>query len=296
MFTRILIGVDGGPGGRDALALARLLAAPSAQLTAVHVAHEARRGAALDAHLYETVLAAELTTTGVAAEKLVVDDRYAGRALRLATERARADLLVVGSSRQARPTCTFAGDTARTALHGSHCAVATATRGLHRASLSACTIGVGFDGSPEARQALDIARRLAWSTAGSVHLMAVGAPPGHVPATAPDGRPRTAVDQQRPASSEAMVAAAARTIAAGGIEVRAEVVSGPPAARLERLSEHVDLLVLGSRGYGPASRTLLGATADRLLRTAHCPVIVVPRGTLAGVRATATAQPLVTAR
>ena len=49
MFTRTLIGVDGGPGGRDALALACLLAALSAQLTAVHVAHEARKGAALDA-------------------------------------------------------------------------------------------------------------------------------------------------------------------------------------------------------------------------------------------------------
>src|SRR5690348_3748355 len=104
MFTRILIGVDGGPGGRDALALARLLAAPSARLTAVHVAYEARNGATLDARVYETVLDAELTTTGVAAQTLVVDDRYTGRGLRLATERARADLLVLGSSRQARPT------------------------------------------------------------------------------------------------------------------------------------------------------------------------------------------------
>jgi len=296
MFTRILIGVDGGPGGRDALALARLLAAPSAQLTAVHIAHEDRNGATLDAHVYETVLDAELTTTGVVAETLVVDDRYAGRGLRVATERARADLLVLGSSRQARPTCTFAGDTARTALHGSHCVVATATRGLRRASLSACTIGVGFDGSPEARQALDVARRLASSTAGSVHLVAVGAPPGHGPATTLDAPAPASVDQQRPASSEAIVAAAARTVAAGGIEVRGEVVSGPPAAGLERVSEQVDLLVLGSRGYGPASRTLLGTTADQVLRTAHCPVIVVPRGTLAGVGANPTAQPLATAR
>ena len=112
MFTRILIGVDGGPGGRDALALARLLAAPSAQTTAVHVAHEARKGAALDAHLYETVLDAELTTTGVAAEKLVVDDRYAGVGSRCAPRSCQAPR-PRGSS--ASPSTSICSSSARAA-------------------------------------------------------------------------------------------------------------------------------------------------------------------------------------
>ena len=37
MFRRVLVGVDGGPGGRDAIALARLLAAPDGEITLAHI-------------------------------------------------------------------------------------------------------------------------------------------------------------------------------------------------------------------------------------------------------------------
>ena len=39
-----------------------------------------------------------------------------------------------------------------------------------------------------------------------------------------------------------------------------------------------DLLICGSRGYGPARRVLLGGVSSRVLRHARVPVIVVPRG------------------
>jgi nucleotide-binding universal stress UspA family protein len=38
---------------------------------------------------------------------------------------------------------------------------------------------------------------------------------------------------------------------------------------------HVDLLVLGSRGYGPARRALLGGSADRVV---HAAAIAVKAG------------------
>jgi nucleotide-binding universal stress UspA family protein len=40
----------------------------------------------------------------------------------------------------------------------------------------------------------------------------------------------------------------------------------------------VDLLVCGSRGYGPVRRVLLGTVAAALVRQASVPVLVVPRG------------------
>ena len=40
----------------------------------------------------------------------------------------------------------------------------------------------------------------------------------------------------------------------------------------------VDVLVCGSRGYGPIRRVLLGGVAARLIRRAAAPVVVVPRG------------------
>ena len=52
-----------------------------------------------------------------------------------------------------------------------------------------------------------------------------------------------------------------------------------PVTALEQLSHDVDLLVCGSRGYGPLGSVLLGGVSRRLIHRAACPVIVVPRGT-----------------
>jgi nucleotide-binding universal stress UspA family protein len=55
---------------------------------------------------------------------------------------------------------------------------------------------------------------------------------------------------------------------------------GDPADTLVRASAGVDLLVLGSRAYGPGGTVLAGGVARRVLAGAHCPVIVVPRDPL----------------
>jgi nucleotide-binding universal stress UspA family protein len=51
-----------------------------------------------------------------------------------------------------------------------------------------------------------------------------------------------------------------------------------PADQLVDLSERVDLLVLGSRAWGPVRRIVLGSVSAGLTREAHCPVLVLPRG------------------
>ncbi len=42
-------------------------------------------------------------------------------------------------------------------------------------------------------------------------------------------------------------------------------------------SPSTDLLVVGSRGYGPVLRVLLGSVSTRLIHIAPCPVLVIPR-------------------
>jgi len=37
-----------------------------------------------------------------------------------------------------------------------------------------------------------------------------------------------------------------------------------------------DLIVVGSHGRGVVARAILGSTADKVVRTAHQPVLVVP--------------------
>ncbi|MGO9884821.1 MAG: universal stress protein, partial [Solirubrobacteraceae bacterium] len=62
-----------------------------------------------------------------------------------------------------------------------------------------------------------------------------------------------------------------------GANASAEVLSGRPADALLALSNDVDLLVIGSRRWGPSARVLLGTTGEALLHDAACSVLTVPR-------------------
>ena len=59
--------------------------------------------------------------------------------------------------------------------------------------------------------------------------------------------------------------------------VRAEVLVGKPASEILRYAAEaaIDLIVLGSHGRGPVGRAFLGSVADRVLREARCPVLIV---------------------
>jgi nucleotide-binding universal stress UspA family protein len=46
---------------------------------------------------------------------------------------------------------------------------------------------------------------------------------------------------------------------------------------------HVDLLICGSRGYGPRRTVLLGGVFGRLAHSAACPLIVLPRASDRGL-------------
>jgi len=59
------------------------------------------------------------------------------------------------------------------------------------------------------------------------------------------------------------------------------VVSGCPHREIVEFARTHDagLIVMGTHGYGPLRRLLLGSVAERVLRTAPCPVMAVrPRG------------------
>jgi nucleotide-binding universal stress UspA family protein len=169
MFRRIVVGVDGSDGGRDALALAALLQrAGGGELIAVHVyayertvdlAHAEQVEAALADELRAT-LVDELVRAGVSARPIVVAENSPGQALHAVAERNRAQLIVVGASHLAGADRVLVGDDALGTLHGAPCAVAVAPHGFAATAHELRLIGVAVDGSPESAAAFDLACEL----------------------------------------------------------------------------------------------------------------------------------------
>lgn len=282
-FHHILAGVDGDDGGRDALALAALLQrAGGGRLTALYAYPYDRTvhlsaADAIEAVLPEDLLAkveVELHDAGIHARAMVVTNPRPAHALHAVAERDGADVIVVGSSHLAGADRVLAGDDAMNTLHGAPCAVAVAPRGFAQRAAQLQTIGAAFNGSPEAHAALVLAARLARRAGAEVQSIAV------VNATTML-EPYAAYSPEWPDYTAAALREAQERVDRATQELglpAGEVIMGSPAAELTRRSAQLDLLVLGSRGYGPLRRLLLGSTSTQLARHAACPVLVLPRG------------------
>jgi nucleotide-binding universal stress UspA family protein len=285
MFTRIVVGIDFREGGRDALTLAGLLrGAGGAELVALHACPT-------EPLLREDLLTrveAGLARAGATGRALVVTDRSPAHALRSIAKREAADLIVIGSSHRAGVERVLAGDDAAATLHCAPCAVAVAPRGLARAPGALRCVGVGFDGSKASRVALAFARHIAHTADAELRAITVAAPP-IPPWPAPAWGPEWS-DSEGPARdpAERLVSGVAAEL---DEDIAHEVLVGTAWKELASRSEGLDLLVVGTRAYGPARRLLLGSTSTKLARHAACPLLVTPRGAhaTAGDAAVATA-------
>lgn len=70
-----------------------------------------------------------------------------------------------------------------------------------------------------------------------------------------------------------------------GADVEPDVLFQPPADGIVAASENLDLLVMGSRAYGPVRAVMLGGVSRQVIARAACPVLILPRGTAAGLDA-----------
>ena len=74
----------------------------------------------------------------------------------------------------------------------------------------------------------------------------------------------------------AQMASAAAKLVERGIAVRTSELDGLPHAKIIELSKGADLVVMGTHGRSGLPRLLLGSVAERVVRSAHCPVLTVP--------------------
>jgi nucleotide-binding universal stress UspA family protein len=275
-FENVLVGVDGSSGGRDAVALASQLMGSGAKLTLAHVrSGELDPYQALTPGLLEeerdasmALLEGERGGADVQAELVSVVAASAGAGLHRQAEDQDADLLVVGSSRRGSFGRAMLGDDTRAALNGAACAVAIAARGYSGHPSPLARVGVAYNRSPESEHALAVARDVAQASGAKVAALEVVS----IPAYAFSGLMAPAIGD----SIDVMIAEAnARMGKLSGVDGRA--VYGLAGEELASFGEHVDLLIVGSRGYGPVRRLVLGSTSDYLERHARCSLLVLPR-------------------
>ncbi|HTX09164.1 MAG TPA: universal stress protein [Solirubrobacteraceae bacterium] len=278
MFRNVLVGVDRYLDDRDAVTLAKRLVAPDGRLTLVHVYQGDPRPVRASTAEYETLeqrrafelLAAARDRARVTADLRYLEASSAARGLHELAEAVGADLLVLGSSRTGLLGRVLLGDDAREALNGAPCAVAIAPSGYAEKPAPIHAIGVAYNDSPESDHALSVARELAAEHGARLSACEAIALPVY-----------TFLGGPVPIDSvvEDLVEQAQERIASlGGVEPHA--VYGDVVDELALYSASVDLLVVGSRGYGPIGRLVHGTTSSRLARTARCPLLVLTRAAL----------------
>jgi len=132
---------------------------------------------------------------------------------------------------------------------------------------------IGFDGSPAARKALQAALDLAQRYGAAVTALAVVRPPEFAELEA---EVNAALAEAQGPLAEAFRWARAEARRAG-VSLETRIQAGHPADTLVRVAreEGFDLIVLGRRGLTPVQRWMLGSVSERVLRYAHCPVMVV---------------------
>jgi nucleotide-binding universal stress UspA family protein len=289
--TTILIGVDDSGRSEDAVAFGRRLAGATSGRVVVACAFPysdiPNRAAN---HTYREALKSDASQTArrmadllsnVPSERIhtaVAANPSPPHALHDLAEAEEASIVVVGSTHTGRAGRVMPGATAERLLHGAPCPVAVVPEGYRNTTHPAIAhIGVAYNGTAESKAAVAAAAEAArvldaeLTVIGVLEAELYGSP-------AMTGGPsynvlRNDIEEQIRTGLDEVVAGLPV-----GVRGVTACLEGEPSERLITASEKLDLLVVGSRGYGPLHAVLAGGVSGRVTRGARCPVIVVPRG------------------
>jgi nucleotide-binding universal stress UspA family protein len=273
-MRKIVVGFDGGRESRDALHLGSELA----QILDADILLACALGPDVEFDVWATTHFAKVFDQ---AKRELPGRNFGVRGLRDVSAPAgladvaaeeQAALIVIGSTHRGSLGRVIPGGVGERLLARSPCPVAVAPHGFaDHEHLGLGMVGVAVDGSRESDVAVDLAGDLAALLDAKLRVITI------VPAVASDDYLKRTVLHDR---GEEIQASAMAALPAS-LEVESALEDGNPPAVLARHGVDLDLLVIGSRGYGALGRMLVGGVSTEVMRSAPCPVLVVPQAALA---------------
>jgi nucleotide-binding universal stress UspA family protein len=288
-----LVGLTADRGGRDALALGRMLVRTGDVTLIVCIVlpevwgHpslarvDAEYAAFLKQYAEDTIAEArEFVGDAVHAEYVSASARTATEGLITTAREKDAVLIVLGSARHG-PFGRFAmGSVTNEMLHTAPVPVALTPRGYSPASDARLRrVTCAFAGSTRSRTAFDAAVQLSRRHDVPLRLITLVVRDRQMyPSQVGYSAERLVAEQWRTQAEEAQKSALATL--PDDVTVEAAVVSGRNwEDALDSLPwEEGEVLVVGSSRLGPLRRVFLGSSSTKIIRSSPVPVVVIPRG------------------
>lgn len=131
---------------------------------------------------------------------------------------------------------------------------------------------VGFDGSPQSQRAVDVAFALADALDSKVLVMAVARP-----SEPPSRVELKAMLEEATEHFDQSFKTLKQRASEGGVDLETAIVVGHPVEQIVHRAEtdNFNLIIVGHRGVSRFERMIVGSTSEKVLRYAHCPVLVV---------------------
>jgi nucleotide-binding universal stress UspA family protein len=131
---------------------------------------------------------------------------------------------------------------------------------------------VAYDGSPHAEHAMNVALSMAGDMKAKLFVISVIRPPE----PAESAEFHAVVDEGREKYEKSYIPI--RELAKQKeIELETEVVVGHPAEQIIHMADKIQasVIVMGKRSHTILHRWMIGSNSERVLRYAHCPVMIV---------------------
>jgi nucleotide-binding universal stress UspA family protein len=292
MASRVVIGYDGSETSEDAVAFGLTWCRSTGDVPVIATVypeeHPLGAGrvdvewASYVREQAESIQDKARATVGDAALYRNVASTSAAHGLADLAEDVEAVVVIVGTSQETGLSRALVGSSTERLLHGATAPVTVVPSGWrHSAPDRISSIGVAYVDTRDGREALRTAVRVAQRIPARLTLYSVvGRSSERFSYLVGRTDEQAFVDKARDSFGKALEFAAAGV--PPEVESRTVLLEGEVVESLAALGpDDVDMLVCGSRGYGPARRVLLGGVSSRLIRSARLPLVVVPRATTA---------------